>query len=81
VSLYLNGWRQGIEFFVVWRVNASQKGFPLSPSTTTSLIPIAKDSHDMAKRIDTVYGYSCSGCDYNKKECPGCGIFNGILDL
>ena len=24
------------------------------------------------KKIETVCGYSCSGCDHHTKECPGC---------
>ena len=26
----------------------------------------------MTKKIETVCGYSCSGCDPHTKECPGC---------
>lgn len=26
----------------------------------------------MAKKIETVCGYSCSDCDHLKKECEGC---------
>ena len=31
----------------------------------------------MAKKIETVCGYSCSGCDHHRKECPGCGATKG----
>jgi len=31
----------------------------------------------MAKRIETVCGYSCTGCDHYTKECPGCGATKG----
>jgi len=29
------------------------------------------------KKIETVCGYSCSGCDHHKKECPGCEATKG----
>jgi hypothetical protein len=31
----------------------------------------------MAKKIETVCGYSCSDCDHLKKECPGCAKTKG----
>ena len=31
----------------------------------------------MAKKIQTVCGYSCSGCDHHNNECPGCGATKG----
>ena len=31
----------------------------------------------MAKKIETVCGYSCSGCDHHGNECPGCGKTKG----
>jgi hypothetical protein len=30
-----------------------------------------------AKKIETVCGYSCNGCDHHEKECPGCGATRG----
>jgi hypothetical protein len=29
------------------------------------------------KEIETVCGYSCTGCDHHGKECPGCGATQG----
>jgi hypothetical protein len=29
------------------------------------------------KKIETVCGYSCSGCDHHGKECPGCEATKG----
>ncbi|MCK9578836.1 MAG: DUF3795 domain-containing protein [Methanoregula sp.] len=29
------------------------------------------------KKIETVCGYSCTGCDHHKKECPGCEATRG----
>jgi hypothetical protein len=29
------------------------------------------------KKIETVCGYSCSGCDHLGNECQGCGITKG----
>ena len=31
----------------------------------------------MAKKIETVCGYSCSDCDHHGKECPGCEATTG----
>jgi len=31
----------------------------------------------MGKKIQTVCGYSCSDCNYLKKECPGCEAKKG----
>ncbi|MFA4877154.1 MAG: DUF3795 domain-containing protein [Methanoregula sp.] len=31
----------------------------------------------MTKKIETVCGYSCTGCEYHKKECPGCEATKG----
>jgi hypothetical protein len=31
----------------------------------------------MTKKIETVCGYSCSGCDHQGKECPGCEATKG----
>ncbi len=29
------------------------------------------------KKIETVCGYSCSGCDHHGNECPGCEATKG----
>ncbi|MFA4850753.1 MAG: DUF3795 domain-containing protein [Methanoregula sp.] len=29
------------------------------------------------KKMQTVCGYSCSGCDHHTKECPGCEATKG----
>ena len=31
----------------------------------------------MARKIETVCGYSCSGCDHHEQECPGCEATKG----
>jgi hypothetical protein len=31
----------------------------------------------MERKIKTVCGYSCSGCDHHGKECPGCEATKG----
>ena len=31
----------------------------------------------MAKKIENVCGYSCTGCEYHEKECPGCEATKG----
>jgi len=29
------------------------------------------------KKIETVCGHSCTGCDHHRKECPGCETTKG----
>jgi hypothetical protein len=31
----------------------------------------------MTKKIETVCGYSCTGCEHHGNECPGCEAMKG----